>query len=525
MRLALGWSMPRSARYLGLLALAACAGEDPVQVCPVGDADHTTIAEAVAAAPDGARIELCAATFSEPVVIADRSVHLAGAGAGATVLDGGGAGTVVTLRGGAVTLEGLTVRGGYAEYGGGIHAEGGAHRLVGVALEDNEATVRGGALYLAAEAVIEDSVLAGNRAGWTGGAVHVVGHAPVLRRNVIEGNAAAHEGGGLYLHQSRAVLEDNQIRGNRSEDDGGGLRIFESEPYLVRNLVTGNQAGGDGGGAKISHLPAELVDNEIVDNVADHSGGGLELDNDSSRVRGGVVAGNRASRGGGIHVMVWPWEGGVIEDVRIADNEAWRGGGIHLEDNFQPAVLRRLTLEGNRADQGGGLFSRGGHLVASNLLIAGNDAGGEGGGIFLGESEPWEPDDCPCPPLDPPTSIAFVVVHGNLADHGAALWTDAPNVTIESSIVSGHDGDTVVVEHGRAPGWRYNDTWPARFAGMANPTGGAGNLATEPGFTAADQGDFRLLASSPCVDAGNPELNDPDGSRADMGLHAGPEAP
>lgn len=500
---------------------------DEVQVCASGGAEFATIGAAIAAAPDGTGIEVCAGVYAETLVIADRSVHLRGAGAETTVLDAGGVSSAVQVSGGhQVTIEGFTIRGGVTEDGGGgILCAGSGLELLDTAVVDNQAQ-RGGGLHATGCAVeVTGSLFEGNVATWTGGAVYLDGGTPAFRGCTIRNNSAAHEGGGFYLHKSPAVLEDNRVTGNTSEDDGGGLRLFESEARLERNTIANNRAGADGGGVKSSHLPSQFIDNTITDNECEGGGGGLELDNDSSVVRGGVISGNKAGRGGGIHVQLWPWNDGVIEDVRLVGNRAWRGGGIHVEDNFQPAVLRRLTIEGNTADQGGGLYGSGGFLVLSNAALAGNEAYDEGGGIFLTGSEPWN-HDCPCPPVDPPNDIDFIVVHGNLAEEGGhALWTNAPNVSFESSIFSGHAGTAVTVAQGQAPAWRYNDTYPATFAGMADPTGSTGNLATEPQFAAAASGDFRLLAASACIDAGNPAFTDPDGSRADMGSHAGPGAP
>jgi hypothetical protein len=59
---------------------------------------------------------------------------------------------------------------------------------------------------------------------------------------------------------------------------------------------------------------------------------------------------------------------------------------------------------------------------------------------------------------------------------------------------------------------------------MTDPTGTAGNLSTDPAFVDPDSGDFHLGAGSPCIDAGDPDLADPDSTRADMGRFGGPEA-
>ena len=47
---------------------------------------------------------------------------------------------------------------------------------------------------------------------------------------------------------------------------------------------------------------------------------------------------------------------------------------------------------------------------------------------------------------------------------------------------------------------------------------GTGNITSEPQFTNANNNDFSLLSTSPCIDAGDPDSpDDPDGTRADMG--------
>jgi len=65
----------------------------------------------------------------------------------------------------------------------------------------------------------------------------------------------------------------------------------------------------------------------------------------------------------------------------------------------------------------------------------------------------------------------------------------------------------------------YNLVWSNHpdYAGAA--FAGPHDLSEEPAFVDADRSVFRLAASSPCIDAGDPDsaYNDPDGSRNDMG--------
>lgn len=557
------------------------AGEPPqvcATVCRDGSASHDTIAGAIADAPAGCIIEVCPGTYEENLEIAKPLTLRGTAGAEATIVQGQRAGPVAAVRDvreAWLTLEGLTVRGGDAERGGGVACSGADVRLRhvvltgnraqsggglhardcrleldatevrdnravaggGVAIEGGDATVRGcelrgnaaelqgGALHVAADALIADSVLADNESRWTGGAVYVDRHAPQLRGNTLTGNDAVDDGGGVYLHQSDALLADNALSGNTAGDDGGAIRAFESTCRMERNVIEGNCAEDGGGGIRVSHLPCVLVDNVVRDNTAGGSGGGLDLDNDSSQVRGGAVTGNTAPRGGGIYIYLWPWDGGVIEDVRVAGNEAGRGGGIYVEDNFQLVTLRGLAITGNTAGRGAGLSVRTSAVDVSRVVIAGNVAETSGGGIELGgdgawTDPPWS-DPCPCPPDDATADIAFVVVYENDASFGSAVWADSPAASVSSSIAFANSGTAVVAAPGTQLDWRYNDTSPAAFWGMSDPTGSRGNLAADPQFSDAAGGDFTLRPASPCTDAGDPTITDSDGTRADMGIYGG----
>lgn len=55
------------------------------------------------------------------------------------------------------------------------------------------------------------------------------------------------------------------------------------------------------------------------------------------------------------------------------------------------------------------------------------------------------------------------------------------------------------------------------LTGNSEPWQGEGNIAADPLFTQWGERDYHLSYSSPCIDAGSPLLNDPDGTRSDMG--------
>jgi len=431
--------------------------------------------------------------------------------------DGAVTGGGAMLVGSSGTIHASLFTGNRAHYGGGVHSTEGSVAIDGNTFQSNTAAVRGGAIYHDSDALIASNQIIGNVAEWTGGGIHVVAHAPLLRDNTVQGNSAPNDGGGIYVHQGQATLRGNHVLGNATGDDGGGIRAFESQCTLEANLIEENRADDGGGGIRISHVPCTVIDNIVRNNVAGGTGGGMDLDNDASTVRGGEITGNVAGgSGGGIFTWLAPWNGTTIEDVLIANNRAWHGGGICAESNFQPLTMRRLRLVDNDAGRGGGLMIRGTNFTLSDSVFAGNDAN-TGGGVHHGVAEPWT-DPCPCPPTETTGSIRFVVFYGNEGT-GSALSSEAPGLTVEDSIVFANEGTQVSVSS--APAWRYNDTSPATFSGIAAPTGSDGNISVDPMFVDAAGGDFHLQGGSACIDAGDPAMTDPDGSRADLGLIGG----
>ncbi len=71
--------------------------------------------------------------------------------------------------------------------------------------------------------------------------------------------------------------------------------------------------------------------------------------------------------------------------------------------------------------------------------------------------------------------------------------------------------------------WNNNDdlveTGSAIYSCIQNGDPGTGNISANPLFVDPEHGDYHIQQGSPCINAGHPDptLNDPDGSRADMG--------
>lgn len=182
----------------------------------------TNIFDALNATSDSWAVVVGPGTYYPTGMIAlTRDVDLIGYyGAGATVLDGNHARRVLWV-GTNIFVEGLTVRNGIADYGGGIYVQAGTVRDCSV--ESCQATMDGGGIC----------VLTG-----------IVEHCQVI------GNTASEWGGGVILQLGGRILSC-LIESNRCTDSingtGGGLGTYPCDSLLRNCLIWGNTAPGVGG--------------------------------------------------------------------------------------------------------------------------------------------------------------------------------------------------------------------------------------------------------------------------------------
>jgi len=205
----------------------------------------------------------------------------------ATVIDPNGAGRAFHFHsdeGPSAIVSGLTIRNGYAEYGGGIYCEQSSSPTIQYCvIENNEATAYGGGVFCigVSNAQILFCTLTGNSAPSGGGIVCAMAM-PTIQDCVIHNN-----------HSTQAVL-----------GFGGGIVCYGlSNPLINRCHITGNTAALDAGGILCWLVSSPtIIDCMITDNEADRRAGGIYLlDNCSPTILNCTIAGNEASdMGGGI---------------------------------------------------------------------------------------------------------------------------------------------------------------------------------------------------------------------------------
>ncbi len=102
-----------------------------------------------------------------------------------------------------------------------------------------------------------------------------------------------------------------------------------------------------------------------------------------------------------------------------------------------------------------------------------------------------------------------------------AIFCISSSPQLINNIVIG--GDRGVRTYGGIPHLYYNNVWGSNTYYLAEGGGiidtVIGNIHQDPMFV--DSLDFHLQMHSPCIDAGHPDIKDPDSSRSDMGAFGG----
>lgn len=216
------------------------------------------------------------------------SLDLFGPVAGEVVIDGSGSFRQLLAAGDAgivLRLRRLTLRDGFAvESGGCIAAPDGlgALHLRRVRLEGCESGDDGGAVegFAISETLVEQSVFLDNRAGASGGALHLWNFgAATITESTFAGNVAG------------------QVS---STGSGGAIVASSVDLELARSTVSGNSAAGSAGGIQISGFSLATIESStIADNLAGTSGsfgvgGGVWLSGLNVEIdfANSVVAGN-----------------------------------------------------------------------------------------------------------------------------------------------------------------------------------------------------------------------------------------
>ena len=533
---------------------AALAGPVPPIHVP---ADYPELQPAIEAAGDGQRIIVSPGTYAGPVDFLGKNIFLQSLDpwsdqtVNQTVIDGTGSGSTVTISSSDTTLIGgvlfgLTITGGLAEVGGGVHVERAAPQIWRCVIKGNAVQSFGG--FGAGVACVDQSraelhycLLSWNSApeGGLGGALYFdSGSTARLHGCALIDNAATY-GGAIYGLGDGSGTPDSthiwfdacRIRRNVAEIDGGGIYIDDAAPLFTECRIDSNSANAGGGAFLLGITPARFERSTLTANTAAASFGGgaylLFADTAQARFVDCVIDGNVAeTQGGGIYALSSSpiLVRSSISFNRLADDWDTKGGGLYC--SISRPVIDGCALQfneaiGNFGGSGGALFTLNANPVLNNCLVNGNFSRTAGAAITFHSTQPgqmlW----------DAPT-VRHCTIRGNVTDNihsGALTIIGAPSPFIENCILWGN-GPAQIDTLGGQPELVYSCV----YGGWE----GEGNFDAWPHLI--DFGEYRsvLHPLSPCVDAGT---GDPDGiawsevdsiyatynsSAPDLGAYGGP---
>jgi predicted outer membrane repeat protein len=189
----------------------------------------------------------------------------------------------------------------------------------------------------------------------------------------------------------------------------------------------------------------------------------------------------------------------VISENTISGNAAQLDGGAIYCANSSPTIENNIIKDNRSVAGGGGIdCCRSDPRVFKNS-ISGNSGGSCGGGIRCGDDSA-------------PLIVDNTIAANSAEDKGGGIYCDQSSPTIINTIFwanNAREGPQIAAFGGRQPTVRYCDVQGGWV--------GQGNIDADPIFVSLHRHDFQLRWRSPCIDAGEPSLTDPDGTRSDIG--------
>ncbi len=273
------------------------------------------------------------------------------------------------------------------------------------------------------------------------------------------------------------VVANTIMDGNHS----GSVVMFsgrEGEKCVLSGFTIRNGLATKGGGINGNGTLATIRNNVICDNSAAYGGG---LFSCQATVENNTICDNSADYGGGLYGCR-----GVIQRNMIVGNSAGYGGGLQE----CPGTIQENLIFGNAADFGGGLHACVRGTIQNNVIS--HNAARIGGGLRgCGSATIWNN-----------------TIYGNSADTGGGLAVCSASTVQNCIIWANVASSQPQLDHSISPTYCCIQDWSE---------GGEGNTAKDPLLVNPDgpdenpdtyyDNDYRLLADSPCIDAG---YNDPD---------------
>jgi len=276
------------------------------------------------------------------------------------------------------------------------------------------------------------------------------------------------DGRGFYSHSgetSASILEGFTIQHGGGCGDGGGIHCANNSTPTITNCTMSGNSGYFGGGV-YCYSSNPVIANCTISNNSALYGGGVHFYCCNPTVRNCVISNNQASQGGG--GIDLNGADPIILNCAISANVAPYGGG-GISCGYSSPIITNCTISYNSASGGGGIECYGSSPAITNCTIANNTAS-RGGGIYC--------------------------LHGyGPTNNNTILWGNTASFS-GNQIYTGENTCTVTLN--------YCD-----YANGANDVVGGGTVTAnncinlDPLFLDALNKNYRLQATSPCIDRGD----------------------
>ncbi|MCK4547992.1 MAG: T9SS type A sorting domain-containing protein [Candidatus Eisenbacteria sp.] len=451
--------------------------------------DAATIAGGLALASAGDTVLVACDTYYESGLDVRSGVVLRSATGdpSCVTIDGAaGRGPVIYLSwsNNATSVEGFTITGGSASYGGGMSCFNSYASVRDCNFNGNSATVRGGGV----------SIDAGMRYYNSMDFVDCS-----FNGNTASDGGALYHGGACCNYYNGVDFVDCTFDQNTATNNGGAVVGDHCTHDFTNCTFSGNTAEtGHGGGvlAQNTYYGAwDFTDCTFSGNSAGNFGGGVCFDYpqyySTYDFTGCTFSGNSAAKGGGFGMMDdTDYHDFDFTGCTFSGNTAISsGGGVYTY--YSGFDFLDCTFDANSAPDGGGAFADGGAVTYfTSTDFIGNTASSGGGAAYSSGAY---------------THFYNSTLYGNSASMGAGLYSDYSYDYLDHSIIAfSPSGEAVACSD---PGYSSPSAWCTDIYGnaggdwvgcIASQYPGQGNMSEDPMFCCGERGNLRIDYFSPC---------------------------